>query len=133
MRRPSIPVQVVSGIYTYVYPTISFFFFFSSRRRHTRCSRDWSSDVCSSDLIPPLHYVERGTLKDSFTVAGGDDPSSQQWEPTVPSRVAAKAAARLGPVKRHGCARLRGKGQGAGGEVESDARPMHHSVGDVRP
>src|SRR3990172_1356151 len=27
-----------------------FVFFFSSRRRHTRCSRDWSSDVCSSDL-----------------------------------------------------------------------------------
>src|SRR5215813_12091056 len=29
---------------------IFFFFFFSSRRRHTRCGRDWSSDVCSSDL-----------------------------------------------------------------------------------
>src|SRR5690606_40866812 len=29
---------------------ICFFFFFSSRRRHTRFSRDWSSDVCSSDL-----------------------------------------------------------------------------------
>src|SRR5207245_7615259 len=28
----------------------SFSFFFSSRRRHTRCYRDWSSDVCSSDL-----------------------------------------------------------------------------------
>src|SRR3712207_9491342 len=27
------------------------FFFFSSRRRHTRYWRDWSSDVCSSDLI----------------------------------------------------------------------------------
>src|SRR5204863_1326291 len=27
-----------------------FFFFFSSRRRHTRSLRDWSSDVCSSDL-----------------------------------------------------------------------------------
>src|SRR5437868_9894811 len=27
------------------------FFFFSSRRRHTRSKRDWSSDVCSSDLI----------------------------------------------------------------------------------
>src|SRR5690554_7001290 len=27
-----------------------YFFFFSSRRRHTRCGRDWSSDVCSSDL-----------------------------------------------------------------------------------
>src|SRR6266496_4591954 len=29
---------------------IIFFFFFSSRRRHTRSLRDWSSDVCSSDL-----------------------------------------------------------------------------------
>src|SRR5690349_25130424 len=29
---------------------ISFFFFFSSRRRHTSSLRDWSSDVCSSDL-----------------------------------------------------------------------------------
>src|SRR5438128_10846445 len=29
-------------------------FFFSSRRRHTRCYRDWSSDVCSSDLIDDL-------------------------------------------------------------------------------
>src|SRR5437899_10106678 len=28
----------------------SLFFFFSSRRRHTRCLSDWSSDVCSSDL-----------------------------------------------------------------------------------
>src|SRR5207302_3844917 len=34
----------------YVYLIIVFFFFFSSRRRHTRFSRDWSSDVCSSDL-----------------------------------------------------------------------------------
>src|SRR5947209_12474879 len=33
----------------YVY-SIFFFFFFSSRRRHTRYWRDWSSDVCSSDL-----------------------------------------------------------------------------------
>src|SRR3989449_9806788 len=31
--------------------SIHFLFFFSSRRRHTRCSRDWSSDVCSSDLL----------------------------------------------------------------------------------
>src|SRR5439155_5529217 len=30
-----------------------FFFFFSSRRRHTRWPRDWSSDVCSSDLFSP--------------------------------------------------------------------------------
>src|SRR5699024_11292653 len=31
-----------------------FFFFFSSRRRHTRSKRDWSSDVCSSDLHDSL-------------------------------------------------------------------------------
>src|SRR5207245_5907887 len=31
--------------------TSSVTFFFSSRRRHTRCYRDWSSDVCSSDLF----------------------------------------------------------------------------------
>src|SRR2546422_3738831 len=42
------------------------FFFFSSRRRHTRCSRDWSSDVCSSDLRPggegpPGRPLARGT------------------------------------------------------------------------
>src|SRR5699024_11639888 len=30
--------------------SIFIFFFFSSRRRHTRSKRDWSSDVCSSDL-----------------------------------------------------------------------------------
>src|SRR2546430_2792453 len=30
----------------------SFVFFFSSRRRHTRFDCDWSSDVCSSDLLP---------------------------------------------------------------------------------
>src|SRR2546422_7425905 len=39
-------------------------FFFSSRRRHTRCSRDWSSDVCSSDLLQEVlqevaHLEER--------------------------------------------------------------------------
>src|SRR2546429_1540983 len=34
-------------------------FFFSSRRRHTRCSRDWSSDVCSSDL----YYQEEGEAR----------------------------------------------------------------------
>src|SRR3712207_2785652 len=38
------------------------FFFFSSRRRHTRYWRDWSSDVCSSDLdlAAALHLVQEG-------------------------------------------------------------------------
>src|SRR6266496_389183 len=34
-------------------------FFFSSRRRHTRSLRDWSSDVCSSDLIDQHEVRER--------------------------------------------------------------------------
>src|SRR6266511_4140529 len=38
------------------------FFFFSSRRRHTRFSRDWSSDVCSSDLVY-LDYMQNGAGK----------------------------------------------------------------------
>src|SRR5690348_17534671 len=38
-----------------------FFFFFSSRRRHTRWTGDWSSDVCSSDLsyIGPTPLTDR--------------------------------------------------------------------------
>src|SRR5260370_42539271 len=44
-----------------------FFFFFSSRRRHTRFKCDWSSDVCSSDLVSSrdnllLHFVLLGFL-----------------------------------------------------------------------
>src|SRR5262245_63920660 len=45
----------------------SLFFFFSSRRRHTRCLSDWSSDVCSSDLLlrtsgaPVTHRPRGGT------------------------------------------------------------------------
>src|SRR5438045_6143317 len=53
---------------------ISFFlFFFSSRRRHTRCLSDWSSDVCSSDLpssflktcpaVTKYHFPSRMTKK----------------------------------------------------------------------
>src|SRR6266498_3525546 len=38
---------------------IYIFFFFSSRRRHTRCGRDWSSDVCSSDLELTDYIRER--------------------------------------------------------------------------
>src|SRR5437868_9804474 len=36
---------------TSTYKILPLIFFFSSRRRHTRSKRDWSSDVCSSDLV----------------------------------------------------------------------------------
>src|SRR6266536_5252506 len=39
-------------------------FFFSSRRRHTRSTRDWSSDVCSSDLLlQPTHCFRDGAFE----------------------------------------------------------------------
>src|SRR2546426_3859784 len=50
------------------------FFFFSSRRRHRRSQGDWSSDVCSPDLLesthtPPLWIDSRGEV--TFLRAGG--------------------------------------------------------------
>src|SRR5256884_575425 len=46
------------------------FLFFSSRRRHTRCSRDWSSDVCSSDLGHAGHLTA--------AVLGSSPPASEE-------------------------------------------------------
>src|SRR5207302_7868919 len=61
--------------------SVYFFFFFSSRRRHTRFSRDWSSDVCSSDLAraPGVPF------RPSFPVKRDDDeneppPSSHRCD-----------------------------------------------------
>src|SRR2546430_6267697 len=39
------------------------FFFFSSRRRHTRFDCDWSSDVCSSDLLSERRRLMKSLLK----------------------------------------------------------------------
>src|SRR3712207_8629687 len=50
---------------------VLFFFFFSSRRRHTRYWRDWSSDVCSSDL---RGGGEKGSLLHCWW----------QWKPVQP-------------------------------------------------
>src|SRR5437899_5325655 len=46
-----VPYLLASGVLWIVAQRL--FFFFSSRRRHTRCLSDWSSDVCSSDLAGP--------------------------------------------------------------------------------
>src|SRR2546422_1603622 len=48
-------------------------FFFSSRRRHTRCSRDWSSDVCSSDLTQIEGRAAADGLIQLLHVASGDE------------------------------------------------------------
>src|SRR2546422_5217809 len=51
------------------------FFFFSSRRRHTRCSRDWSSDVCSSDLGKRAVELAKQVL--------AKDPDNPAWMDTL--------------------------------------------------
>src|SRR5690349_11964530 len=65
-RSPNPPFRIMSvGL-----------FFFSSRRRHTRSLRDWSSDVCSSDLIDRpmiLEKAKREGLVDAHMDALSDD------------------------------------------------------------
>src|SRR5690625_6447494 len=58
-------------------------FFFSSRRRHTSWPRDWSSDVCSSDLSPEAKRTELSHTPPRSSV--GDDPSihTHRWRQGV--------------------------------------------------
>src|SRR5690606_40484340 len=58
-----------------VYGILYLFFFFSSRRRHTSFSRDWSSDVCSSDLVWTFRKGDLGIHSASEIIATDRDPS----------------------------------------------------------
>src|SRR2546426_9293558 len=51
-----------------------FFFFFSSRRRHTRLQGDWSSDVCSSDLLDGLRHLDQLVEEQRAAVGGFEQP-----------------------------------------------------------
>src|SRR5699024_11735161 len=51
-------------------------FFFSSRRRHTRSKRDWSSDVCSSDLKPVKNGAQQVVVQPSGFFSQGHVVSS---------------------------------------------------------
>src|SRR5207245_4086761 len=58
---------------------------FSSRRRHTRCYRDWSSDVCSSDLL----LVECDGIADGgLSIPPRDQPKGRNAEAAVCNSVA---------------------------------------------
>src|SRR5205814_4836392 len=69
------------------FPSFVFYFFFSSRRRHTRCLSDWSSDVCSSDL--PARAVE-GAQEGGPGAAGGAGArgGAGRHPPAIPRRAA---------------------------------------------
>src|SRR3989442_10866893 len=63
-------------MFVFVEDRIMFFFFFSSRRRHTRCGRDWSSDVCSSDL--PRSSAREPAADDVGRVSSRGAPGSRR-------------------------------------------------------
>src|SRR5260370_20024895 len=85
------------------------FFFFSSRRRHTRFKCDWSSDVCSSDLMPsslnipyygPFFYETIGGLFKLLGIAPTND--SARWLTLVFWLVASALAAFRSEERRVG-------------------------------
>src|SRR2546429_1976944 len=82
-------------------------FFFSSRRRHTRCSRDWSSDVCSSDLLT-LQLLEAGILgrelrEENFTVVGFPCNQFAAQEPGSEAEIAAFCRSNYQEIGRASC------------------------------
>src|SRR5690625_7935490 len=54
-------------------------FFFSSRRRHTSWPRDWSSDVCSSDLSPEAKRTELSHTPPRSSVGGDPSTHTDRW------------------------------------------------------
>src|SRR2546429_3083811 len=66
-------------------------FFFSSRRRHTRCSRDWSSDVCSSDLNAEAQYL-LAVLYLNGLIAARDATQARTWLEKSATQGSAQAA-----------------------------------------
>src|SRR5699024_11854289 len=69
---------------------ICYLFFFSSRRRHTRSKRDWSSDVCSSDLRGTWSATACAPWSGASSGAGSWRPAPRAWrrwrKNTPPSR-----------------------------------------------
>src|SRR5699024_11976489 len=86
---------VVSSWYVRAHCVSSFFF--SGRRRHTRSKRDWSSDVCSSDLdLPNSHHAKSG---DSFSTSPRYPQSHQVENRSEERRVGKESRSRGWPAQ----------------------------------
>src|SRR5207249_8622217 len=71
-------------------------FFFSSRRRHTRSKRDWSSDVCSSDLSFFVRYATLDEFDPSERqVPVSDRPLMDRWLLSTLARLVAESRASM--------------------------------------
>src|SRR5690606_39893780 len=110
-----------------------FVFFFSSRRRHTRFSRDWSSDVCSSDLIAVVDGEVPGRIVGLDHIAeGGKGFPRQGFDGQGRQRGGSHGKLRENPGEAPGsgndpCRRAGARRPGAsGGEagVEAEARDL---------
>src|SRR6266513_3701545 len=71
-----------------------YYFFFSSRRRHTRSKRDWSSDVCSSDLAGSKTFLRT----DATVVVKGRNEKSTWSEIEINSHVRVRFEERDGKL-----------------------------------
>src|SRR6266481_6686321 len=67
-------------------------FFFSSRRRHTRWNCDWSSDVCSSDLIAVTRHRDEMAGRAAVDARGVGLHALQQRGPRMPALLVAELA-----------------------------------------
>src|SRR2546429_1709633 len=94
-------------------------FFFSSRRRHTRCSRDWSSDVCSSDLAQGFTVIEE------YATGGGKsvDLYAVRGEQLLAVEVETGRSDIMANVTK--CAGLRSEERRVGKECRSRWSPYH--------
>src|SRR5205814_4713327 len=77
-------------------------FFFSSRRRHTRCLSDWSSDVCSSDLqfaaaeaVQLLRSIRRAPAQGTMISVSAADPLNLLGIVTPGGRLSPAASNRI--------------------------------------
>src|SRR5207253_5013524 len=80
------------------------FFFFSSRRRHTRWPRDWSSDVCSSDLIElrvTLSPTPLRELRPDVTTRIVPEPNAGRVPGCVPTSFGSNGQRHYGIQERH--------------------------------
>src|SRR5260370_21187850 len=92
------------------------FFFFSSRRRHTRFKCDWSSDVCSSDLL---------SLREIIEIVNRHEAQDSAWmeELRQKHRDANEATIRI--WREYACAVWRSEERRVGKECRSRWSPYH--------